>query len=237
MKRLLLYRRGLFVLPVVAGLAACAPVRLAAGSYSETRGPGVVMWEGKELRLADDHTFWYSYWSDDISSGRYGTGTYRMVGKKLTLGFTAQPAGIPEAITRPLVAGADSLVLTFTVAGRGAYGSAPATALPGATVIAYGAANQALAATSTDAQGRAVLRLPRAARAQLLLVQSIGFVEWRQACPVGSTAYQLALPANAGTPYAAGTRQEFRVRRHTDTTLVLGQGLRITKLRRQPLAP
>ena len=237
MKRLLLYRCGILVLLLVAGLAACAPVRLVAGSYSETRGPGVVMWEGKELRLAGDHTFWYSYWSDDISSGRYGTGTYRILGNKLKLSFTAQPTSIPTVVARPLVSGSDSLVLAFTVVGSETYGSALTTALPGATVIAYGTAGQPLAAASTDAQGRAVLRLPRAARAQQLLVQSIGFVEWRQECPTRSTAYQLALPANAGTPYAAGTRKEFRVLRHTDTTLVLGQGPRVTTLRRQPLAP
>ncbi len=233
MKPLLVPLGCLPTLLLVVGLAACAPVRLATGNYREMGKPGVIMLEGKELYLADDHTFSYSYWSDDINSGRYGTGTYRIAGKQLQLSFVAQPTRAATVAARPLVSGADSLVLAFTVAGRGTPADTLATALPGATVVAYGAAGQTLAAASTDAQGRAVLRLPRAARAQQLLVQHIGFVEWRQECPVRSTVYQLALPAHAGTPYAADTHQKFRVLRHTTTTLVLGQGPRVTTLRRQ----
>jgi hypothetical protein len=63
--------RFIVALPLL-GLPACAPMRLVPGTYTETRGPGVIMWTGRTLRLADDHTFAYSYWSDDVASGRYG---------------------------------------------------------------------------------------------------------------------------------------------------------------------
>jgi|GEM_PF-2198159 len=230
-----IWRAGLALL--LAGAASsCAPVRLAAGEYSETRGPGVILLEGQTLRLASDHTFAYQHWSDDASSSRYGTGTYQLAGNKLQLRFGSPPPVVVEMQARPLAAAPDSLVLAFAVVSRPAPGTTKAQVLPGAVILAYDAAGQVVAGASSDAAGRAVLRPTRQARQ--LRVQSLGFVGWQQACPASSTAYELALPANEGTPYAAGTVKEFRLRRGPQPaqTVVLGQGHRQTVFQRPPAA-
>ena len=236
MKGALLRLRCSLSLLLAAGLAACAPVRLITGDYRETHGPGVILLAGKELRLSDDHTFVYSYWSDDLSSGRYGTGTYQLLGNRLRLEFVGQPPVVVNVLAQSLVPRPDSLILAFAVSGGAAIGTAEVTTLPGASIIAYGEAGQPVAAISSDAKGRAVLRLPRTARAQRLLVQCLGYKPWRQECPASSTAYQLELPPDAGTPYAAGTRKEFRVLRQTAAALVLKQGPVQTTFQRQPAA-
>lgn len=217
---------------IVGNFSACAPVRLAAGEYTETRGPGVILLEGQTLRLASDHTFAYQHWSDDMSSSRYGTGTYHLAGRTLRLRFGAPLAAAVGVQTQPLAAAPDSLVLAFALMGQTATASQP---LPGATILAYGAAGQVVAGATSDAAGRVVLRLPPGT--QQVRVQSLGFLAWQQACPVRSTAYQLELPANLGTPYAAGTVKEFRLERGepSATTLVVRQGGRQTIFQR-PLA-
>jgi len=213
-------------------VSACAPVRLTAGEYSETRGPGVILLEGQTLRLASDHTFVYEHWSDDVSSSRYGMGTYRLAGHKLQLRFVAPPLAVVEVQAQPIAAPADSLVLAFAVVGRPTLGTAQTQVLPGATILAYDATGQVVAGASSDAAGRAVLHPTH--RARRLRVQSLGFVAWQQACPASSTAYRLELPADAGTPYAAGTVKEFRLKRSPQPaqTVVMSQGRRQTVFQR-----
>lgn len=207
----------------MAGLLACAPMQVATGNYNETRGPGVVMWTGQTLCLAADHTFAYCYWSDDVSSGRCGQGVYRLRGNKLHLQFGAMPPAVATAVARPLATPSDSLKMEFLVLARALASGASPTPLPYATIVAYAGPGKIVASAVSDTAGCAVLRVPPDTR--WLGVQSLGFATWRQACPPSSTSYRLELPANHGTPYAAGTGIVFRlVRRQPSQTLLVRQG-------------
>lgn len=213
--------RFVVTLPLL-GLLACTPMRLVPGTYTETRGSGVVMWTGRTLRLADDHTFAYSYWSDDVVSGRYGQGTYQLRGHKLQLQFEAATPVAATAIARPLASSPDSLVLKFLVLARLPSSGAKAVPLAYATITAHTEAGKVVE-VSSDTAGHATLRAPRGTR--WLSVQSLGFSPWRQECPPRGTAYRLELPANQGTPYAAGTSMVFNLVRHYPAnSLVMRQG-------------
>ncbi|QKG54513.1 carboxypeptidase-like regulatory domain-containing protein [Hymenobacter sp. BRD67] len=221
----------LLALLLVIGAVGCTSVRLPPGSYSETRGLGVIMWEGKTLQIASNHTFAYSRWSDDINSGRYGTGTYQLTGTKLLLQFQESPPIVVGVQAQQLALPPDSLLLTFTILGRPVVGTAEAAPVSGATIAARDEKGKPVAAVSSNAAGRASLRVPPST-AQIS-VESLGFVTWRQACPPGSTAYRLELPPNDGTAYAAGTVLKFRlVRRPPPNTLVMKRGKNQTVFKR-----
>jgi len=205
-------------LALAAGLPSCTSLHSAAGTYIETRGPGVVLWAGRTLQLFDDKTFTYSYWSDDVGSGRYGSGTYRLAGNRLRLLFGPVLPAVAVATARPLAARPDTL-LEFEVLAHAPTGLAPMRAITYATIAAHDAQGKIVAAVASDTAGRAVLRPLGSTR--WLSVQSLGFVTWRQVCPSGSTAYRLVLPTNQGTPYATGTRMSLRLK---VTTLMLKQG-------------
>ena len=214
--------RFLIALPLL-GLLACAPMRLMPGTYTETRGQGVVMWTGRTLRLADDHTFTYRYWSDNLANGRYGQGTYQLRGHKLHLQFEAALPMAATATSWPLVPPPDSLILKFLVLARPPGSGAKAVPLAYATIAVHTESGKVVE-VSSDTAGHAALRVPRNAR--WLNVQSLGFSPWRQECPPSSTAYRVELPASQGTPYAAGTSIVFSLVRHQPaTTLVMRQGM------------
>lgn len=217
---------------LLAGLAACAPGRLPSGTYVQAHRSGVIALEGRTLCLADDHTFAYVFWSDDLSSSRYGAGTYQLAGRRLRLIFAASLPVAASAQVQALATAPDNLVLAFEVRGRSAAGRA--VALPYAVVTAYDKANKLLTGASTDAQGRAKLRLPRGAQPQLLRAEGLGFVTWNQACAIGSATYQVVLPPNEGRSYAPGTTKEFRVRRASSQRLLLRQGAAQLAFERQP---
>jgi hypothetical protein len=217
---------------VVAGLVACAPGRLLSGAYVQVHKPGSIALEGKILCLADDYTFAYNSWSDNLSSNRYGIGTYQVVGQQLRLSFGVSTPAIASAQMQALVARDDTLVLAFVVRGSSAAG--PPVAIPWAVITAYDRADKVVAVASTDVQGLAQLRLPRSAQPQRLRAESLGFISWNQDCATGSTAYQVVLPSNQGTPYAAGTVKEFRVRRVVGRRLLLSQGTTQIAFKRQP---
>ena len=206
---------------LLAGLAACAPGRLPSGTYLQVHRGRVIALEGRTLSLADNLSFAYAFWSDDLSSSRYGVGTYQLVGRRLRLTFAASPPVAASAQVQALAIAPDGLELTFEVRGRSA--ARRVVALSYAVVTAYGKANNLLAGASTDAQGRAKLRLPRGTQPQLLRAECLGFITWNQACAVGSAAYQVVLPPNEGRPYAPGTTKEFRVRRASSKRLLLRQ--------------
>jgi len=193
---------------------------------------GVVALEGKTLRLADDHTFSYTFWSDDLSSRHYGAGTYQLVGRRLRLAFAALLPVAASAQVQALAAAPDTLLLTFMVRGRSAAGTEGA--LPYAIVTAYDKVNKLLAGASSSVQGRAELRLPRHTPPQRLRVESLGFTTWNQECAAASAAYQVVLPPDEGTPYTAGTIKEFRVRRAGGLRLLLRQGRAQLAFERQP---
>lgn len=212
--------------------SACATSkRLAAGNYSETRGPNVILFSGRELRLNPDQTFTYAYWSDDISSSRYGTGMYQFTHKKLRLVF--ENTVLPKIETQfiPLTVRPDSIVLTFLVQSL----ENPSTALPlvGATIVPR-TTSPPIVGVTTDGTGHATLRLAQSGHSAILAVSSTGFLTWQQACPAGNTDYKLQLPADLGTPYEAGVVKEFWVRHHSEKQLVLAQGKQIITLVAQP---
>lgn len=216
---------------LLPSLAACAPGRLPSGTYVQARQQGAIGLEGKTLQLADDHIFIYTSWTDNLSGNRYGTGTYQVAGRQLHLRFAAPLPIAASAQMQALAAKADTLVLAFVVRGRLAVG--PVVTIPFAVVTAYDKAGKLVAEATTDVQGRAQLRLPLGAQPQQLRAQSLGFVSWNQRCGAESTAYQVELPADRGTPYVAGTVKEFRVRRMVGRRLLLSEGKAQVALERQ----
>lgn len=175
------------------------------------------------MRLTDNHTFAYRYWSDDVASRRYGQGTYQLRSHKLHLQFEAALPVAATAVARPLATSPDSLVLEFLVLARPSSSVAEAEPLAYATIAATTELGKVVVIAMSDTAGRAVLRLPRNAR--WLNIQSLGFSPWRQECPPSSTAYRVELPINKGAPYAAGTSMIFNlVRLHPTNTLVMRQG-------------
>ena len=220
---------------LLAGLAACAPGRLPSGTYVQAHRGGAIALEGRTLCLAENHTFTYTFWSDDLSSSRYGAGTYQLVGRRLRLIFAASLPAAASAQVQALATAPDSLVLAFEVRGRSAAGRV--VALPYVVVTAYDKANKLIAAASTDAQGRAKFRLLRGTPPQLLRAECLGFTTWNQACATGSAAYQVVLPPDEGRPYATGATKEFRVRRASSQRLLLRQGAAQLAFERQPTGP
>lgn len=224
--------QSFYLLLLAAGASACATSkRLATGDYSETRGPNVILFSGRELCLNPDQTFTYAHWSDDISSSRYGTGTYWFTHKKLRLVFENTIPSKIETQSIPLVVRPDSIVLTFLVQSL----ENPAIAVPlaGVTILAR-TASLPIVGVATDATGHATLRLGRSGQSAMLAVSSVGFLTWQQACPAGNTAYKLQLPMDLGTPYEAGIVKEFWVRHHREKQLVLAQGKQVITLVAQP---
>ncbi len=226
------FLRSALVLPL-ASLSACAPMQLATGCYTETRGPGVVLLTGQTLCLAANHTFAYPYWSDNVSSSYYGQGVYHLRGNKLHLRFEAVPPAAATTVARPLVTPPDSLYMKFLVLARSPAGGASPAPLPYATIAAHAESGNAVASAMSDTAGFAVLRVPRGTR--WLSVQSLGFGIWRQECPPSSTTYRLELPANQGTPYAAGTSKVLHlVRQQSPRTLLVEQGAARIVFKREP---
>lgn len=220
-----------YSLLVLVGVVACStPKALITGNYLETRGPGVILWDSIELQLNPDSTFIYVHSSDDVISGKYGKGKYRFTNKKLQLTFANLLAATPQTQSHPLIAHADSLLFTFSVKSSSDRNPELGIALPGATIIARDTTGRVIAGISSNEAGVATLRLTRAAQPRKLFISFIGFVDWEQACPTSSTAYQVQLPENYGTPYAAGTVKEFRVLRQADGQLVLKRGANTTTL-------
>jgi hypothetical protein len=214
----------LFVLS--AATSCVGPIKLATGSYEELNEPGVIAFTGRTLHLNPDHTFFYTYWSDDLASSKYGTGTYQLAHQKLRLVFgnTAQPVAQVQAF--PLAARPDSLVLTFLV--QSLEDSVVAVPLAEATIVARAASTPAVGVgVTTDAMGRATLRLARAALPSMLAISHVGFSTWQQACPASDAFYVIKLTLDRGTPYEVGTVKELRVRRHRGQQVVLAQGKRI----------
>ena len=218
---------------LASGVTACAPILLTAGNYSETRGPGIILLEGRTLQLSSDHTFAYRHWSDDIGSDRYGVGTYRVAGNKLRLQFAPPLSEQTDVQTQVLTPRPDSLTAAFIIFGRPVMGAGTAQVVPGAFIAAYDDQGRVVAAVASDTAGRAVLYLPQTARQ--LRVQALGLTSWQQACPATSTSYRLTLPASAGTPYTAGTVKVFGVLSHNANELVLRQGKMRLVLRSQPM--
>jgi hypothetical protein len=215
----------LLCLFVLSTATSCvAPIKLATGSYEELNEPGVIAFTGRTLHLNPNHTFFYTYRSDDLASSKYGTGTYQLAYQKLRLVFgnTAQPVAQVQAF--PLAARPDSLVLTFLV--QSLEDSVIAVPLAEATIVARAASTPAVGVT-TDAMGRATLRLARAALPSMLAISHVGFSTWQQACPASDAVYVIKLTLNRGTPYEVGTVKELRVRRHRGQQVVLAQGKRI----------
>jgi hypothetical protein len=212
----------LFVLS--AATSCVAPTKLETGSYEELNEPGVIAFTGRTLHLNPNHTFFYTYRSDDLASSKYGTGTYQLAHQKLRLVFgnTAQPVAQVQAF--PLATRPDSLVLAFLV--QSLEDSVVAVPLAEATIVARAASTPAVGVT-TDAMGRATLRLARAALPSMLAISHVGFSTWQQACPASDAVYVIKLTLDRGTPYEVGTVKELRVRRHRGQQVVLAQGKRI----------
>lgn len=170
MKYLRIWARGGVGLALAVGLPACASTQLAVGTYTKTRGPGVILWAGHTVELLDNRAFAYSYWSDDISSSRYGRGTYQLKGTRLCLQFGLPQLVMATATARPLAAQPDTL-LAFEVLARSPTSVAPARAVAYATIAVYNEQGKIIAAVASDTAGRAVLRVP--GRARWLSVQSL----------------------------------------------------------------
>lgn len=226
------YCRVLPLLPLF-GLSACA-IRpaLTTGKYVEDPGPGVLLFDSKELRLLPGQRFEYFVDSDDISSGKHGAGTYELRGRRLRLAFDGQPLGPasqvqarPGPATHP-----NSLTLTFRAWGKAGRDAAPQP-LQGATILVRDTnVRTMIQGTSVDAAGRATLRLARTQRPQEILISSVGWQMLRQPWPAQNTAYEVYLQAECGDLYAAGTVKEFWVLRQTANRLVLRRGNNTTTL-------
>ena len=211
------------LLAAALGAGACASSRgLALGNYRETRGPGVVMWTSHSLRLLPGQTFEYGMSSDDIESGKNGAGTYQLHHRQLELVFNGKPLVQATYARLRSLPPADSLHLTFAVQLADLENTwQPAS---GATVLLRDPQGQVRASAATDTAGRAVLRLSRPEPLGTLSVSYIGYQPLQQPVPAASTAFQVYLQPSLGRLYEAGSVLRFRVRRHTATRLVLGQG-------------
>jgi hypothetical protein len=230
--------KSLCFLLLAAGVVACTtPKALITGNYVETRGPGVILWESIELQINPNNTFVYVHSSDDIASGKYGEGTYKFTDKKLRLTFANLVPATPQMQSHPLIAHPDSVTFTFLVKSGNSRNPELGAALPEATIIALDVVGRVITGTSSDKAGFGTLRLARASHPQKLIISSVGLLTWEQACPASSTAYQVQLPENLGTPYAAGTVKEFRVLRQAGGQLVLKQGANKIRLISQRAKP
>lgn len=210
-----------FLRLLALGLTSCAASGvLTPGRYVETSGPGVVMFEDKELRLYADHKFEYIHWTDMVGVGQQGKGTYSLRGQQLRLhfdgrslakrttlqqhSFTPQPASDSVTVQVDLLFGKDTP--------------------EGLTILALDETGRILTGASSNKAGQAHLTLARTQRPQRFTVNGVGFQRVDQPWPLTSTAYTVQLAEILGPASKAGKVLSFQVLQQTAARLILQQG-------------
>lgn len=210
-----------FLVLFAVGLTSCATRgALPSGVYIETRGPGVVLFESKELRLYPDHQFDYIHWTDMEGEGPQGKGTYSLRGPQLHLHFDGRSvAGMPAVQVHPVTAppAADSVAVTVDLRFE-------KEAAGGLTVLVFDETGRVLTGASSNPAGRAHLALARTQRPQRFTINGIGFQQIEQPWPLSSTAYTVQLAEKLGPAYKAGKILSFQVLQRSVAKLVLRQG-------------
>jgi hypothetical protein len=203
------------------GLTHCATHgTLPLGKYAETRGPGVVLFEGKELHLHPDHRFEYTHWTDMVGEGRQGRGTYSVRGQQLRLRFDGgltPPVPQVEPQPGPELPASDSVAVLVTLR----HGQAAAAGL---TVLVMGEAGRMLSGASSNAAGQARLVCARTDRPNRFIVSGIGFQSVEHPWPEKSSAYAVHLAEQLDPAVPAGHVLTFRVLEQTTAKLILQQG-------------
>lgn len=203
------------------GLTNCATRdTLPLGKYVETRGPGVIMFESKELHLHPDHRFEYTHWTDMVGGGQQGRGTYTLRGQQLRLRFDG---GITPPVPRvepqpwPGPPASDSVAVLVTLRYE-------REAAMGLTLLALDATGRALAGASSNAAGQARLAFARTQYPHRFTVNGIGFQTVEHPWPRTSTTYAVHLAEKLGPAVTAGKVLSFRVLQQAAARLVLQQG-------------
>lgn len=221
----MLYHPRLLLVVALLCSACALPRELPLGNYHETRGPGVMMWTSKQLRILPGNTFKYVYSTDD-ESGWYGAGTYQLIGRKLRLTFDGKPL-VPASCAEPraLPAHSDSLQLQVEVylVGKDTVEVASYVSL-----LVQNAAHQIKAAVGTNASGRAAVSIAPAWGASTFSLRRLGYQALEQPMPQASTAYKVYLQPFLGALYDAGTVMKLEVLEETPQQLVLRWGLHKT---------
>lgn len=203
------------------GLTHCATrAALPLGKYVETRGPGVILLEGKELHLRPDHRFEYTHWTDMVGEGQQGRGTYALRGQQLRLRFDGgRTPPVPKVESQPWPGptAADSVAVLIALR----HGPEAAAGL---TLLVMGGAGRVLTGASSNAAGQARLVCARADRPQRFVVSGIGFQPVEYPWPGSSSAYTVYLAEPLDPAVPAGNVLTFRVLEQTAAKLILQQG-------------
>jgi hypothetical protein len=226
--------RAFNLLLLAAIVSSCATSqKLNAGSYDETPESGI-LWVGHTITLHADQTFSYNRWSDDMGNDEYGTGTYQVKRKVLRLAFEKQPPPRSSQVQAYSINyKPDTLVYDFQV-NINSLGRSGIEPLPYATLVALSSDNKVVSGNATNENGRATLRIARATRPQLLQVSFIGYLTLKYPCPASSTAYQVLLESNRGTPVPAGTNRKYSILHVADSQFVMLLGKHKTLFKLQP---
>ncbi|MGI4969004.1 MAG: hypothetical protein ACRYGH_08635 [Janthinobacterium lividum] len=186
----------------------------------ETRGPGVIMFESKELHLYANHKFEYVHWTDMVGVGQQGKGTYALHGQQLRLHFNGQSLAKRTVLQQHALL-AQPASDSVTVRVDLLFGK---DTPEGLTLLVLDEAGHILAGTSSNKAGQAYLTLARQQRPQHFTINGAGFQKVDQPWPLTSTAYTVQLAEILGPTSKAGKVLSFQVLQQTATKLLLQQG-------------
>jgi hypothetical protein len=206
---------------LAVGLTSCATSGvLTPGNYIETRGRGVVMFEGRELHLYPSHKFDYIHLTDMVGVGQQGKGTYSLRAQQLHLNFNGRSvAQLSKVQQHSLTSQPESDSVTVLINLR--FG--PDTP-DGLTILAVDESGRIITGTSSNHAGQAHLTLARNQRPYRFTINSAGFQQVTQLWPLTSTAYTVHLAEQLGPAAKGGKVLSFLVLQQTATRLVLKQG-------------
>jgi hypothetical protein len=210
-----------FLLLLALSLTSCATRdALTPGRYVETRGPGVIMFESKELCLYADHKFEYVHWTDMVGVGQQGKGTYSLHGQQLRLHFDGQSLAKRTVLQQHALL-AQSVSDSVTVWVDLLFGK---DTPEGLTLLVLDEAGHILLGTGSNKAGQAHLTLARTQHPQHFTISGAGFQQVDQPWPLASTAYTVQLAEILGPTSKAGKVLSFQVLQQTATKLLLQQG-------------
>ena len=189
--------RYVLAITFFASLFSCSKQMPFPVTYTDYYGPSVISFVDKEYIFNTADRFEYVFFSDDISSSKYGYGNYLVEGGQLVLNFTEEVVEPKSTVESRERSAADSSYNQYIIVATSPSG----TNLEGVSVLLTDLEGNYLTGATTDSYGRAEITWTKGSPPILLKLSSLGYASLDYTITSGRSQHFVAtlVERNVGT--------------------------------------